>query len=76
MNREDYFAKLRYFMVNCFEPPPEDTKAWGKHWAVGVVCRSAAEALDTVREKHPTYRIEAVNERGIVHHLAESSVNG
>ena len=70
MNREDYFAKVRYFMVNCFEPPPEEnSKAWGRHWAIGVVCSSAAEALDTVREKHPTYRIEAVNERGIVHHV-------
>lgn len=71
MNREDYFAKRRFFTVNCFEPPPEDSKVWGKHWAFGVVCRSAVEAVEVIQRERPTCRIESVNERGIVNFVDE-----
>lgn len=70
MNREDYMAKLRCFAVNCFEPP-EDEKKWGKHHTLGVVCRSVVEAVEHVRATQPTYRIEAVNERCIVHYVLD-----
>lgn len=77
MNREDYFAKMRFFVATCFEPPPEDKpNVWGKHYSVGIVCRSAVEAMECVRKQHPTYRINSVNEHGIVHHVMESVVNG
>jgi hypothetical protein len=71
LNVEDLYEDQRLYRVECWEPPveppPNTHKGWGKHHHVGVVCRSAVEAIGIVAEKHPRYRIDAVNQTGVVH---------
>lgn len=58
----------RYYHVKCWQPP-QDERKWGRHIDFGVVARSALEAINFVSAEYPLCRIDAVNERGIVHHV-------
>lgn len=74
-------AKARLYRVECWDPPVEGDPKFkyrqhGCHEHVGVVAHSVVEAIELVREKHPTYRIDAVNQCGPVNYIEGSAVNG
>jgi hypothetical protein len=78
MNVEDLHEKTRMYRVECWEPPanPADKSKWGRHWQIGVACGSAVEAVAIVQAKRPTYRIDAVNQCGVLHFVSRDAFNG
>lgn len=80
-SHQELIAKARLYRVECFEEPVEGDDRFkyhrfGMHHQFGVVCHSAIEAMDFVREKQPTYRIDAVNQVGFVNYVLGASING
>lgn len=71
MSQYEPDAKTRFYQVNAWAPPgTEGSMAggkYGRHLCVGCVADSAVEAIKAVQENHPLVRIDAVNDRGIVH---------
>ncbi len=76
--RRDQWLRLRLYEVQCVEIPSKEQQekgAWAAGRSIGVVCRNAVEAINHVRGKHPTYRIDAVNQRGMVHYVVVADPN-
>lgn len=77
---QELIAKVRLYRVECWEPPIEGDERFkynrfGLHHQFGVVCYSAVEAMDFIREKHPTYRLDAVNQVGFANYVLGSAVS-
>jgi hypothetical protein len=68
-------AEHRLYRVECWEAPSQDNKKYGRHHQIGVVSVSAIEAMDIVRQKHPTYRIDAVNPCGGVTYILANALS-
>ena len=64
-------AKVRYYHVKCWQPAQGERK-WGRHLDFGVVASSAVNAMHVVSTYHPECRIDAVIDRGIVHHVLDT----
>lgn len=76
--RRDNWLKFRIYEVQCVQIPDADAQAkgaWAAGRTIGVVCRNAVEAIECVRTEYPDYRIDAVNQRGMVHHIVDSSAH-
>jgi hypothetical protein len=63
--------KIRLYEVKCWQSAQGERK-YGRHLNFGVVAAGAPDAMNHVATEHPDVRIDAVNDRGIVHYVLET----